>query len=163
MGTLSKALGSEGGFVCGSRLLIDYLRNVSRPFIFSTSPGAPAMAAATAAIEVLEAEPGRVTRLQGNVKIFVEELAAHGVKAASASAIVPILVGDEKAALAAKREQAAQIAPEPPKAEPPKAEPPKDDAQVETYRLKITGTREALTKLREYGESLGISFKKITD
>ena len=101
MGTLSKALGSEGGFVCGSRLLIDYLRNVSRPFIFSTSPGAPAMAAATAAIEVLEAEPGRVTRLQENVKIFVEELAAHGVKAESASAIVPILVGDEKAALAA--------------------------------------------------------------
>ena len=69
----------------------------------------------------------------------------------------------QKAALAAKREQAAQISPEPPKAEPPKAEPPKDDAQVETYRLKITGTREALTKLREYGESLGISFKKITD
>ena len=59
------------------------------------------MAAATAAIEVLGAEPGRVTRLQENVKIFVEELAAHGVKAESASAIVPILVGDEKAALAA--------------------------------------------------------------
>ena len=65
---------------------------------------------------------------------------------------------EAQAALAAKREQAAQISPE-----PPKAEPPKDDAQVETYRLKITGTREALTKLREYGESLGISFKKITD
>ena len=69
----------------------------------------------------------------------------------------------QKAALAAKREQAAQMAPEPPKAEPPKAEPPKDDAQVETYRLEITGTREALTKLREYGKSLGIVFKKITD
>ena len=74
----------------------------------------------------------------------------------------------QKAALAAKSEQAAQISPEPPKAEPPKAEPPKaeqpkDDAQVETYRLEITGTREALTKLREYGKSLGISFKKITD
>ena len=69
----------------------------------------------------------------------------------------------QKAALAAKSEQAAQISPEPPKAEPPKAEQPKDDAQVETYRLEITGTREALTKLREYGESLGISFKKNTD
>ena len=64
----------------------------------------------------------------------------------------------QKAALAAKREQAAQIEPE-----PQKAEPPKDDAQVETYRLEITGTREALTKLREYGKSLGIVFKKITD
>ena len=101
MGTLSKALGSEGGFVCGSRLLIDYLRNVSRPFIFSTSPGAPALEAASAAIEVLEAEPERVARLRENVALFVAELTKHGVEARSESAIVPILVGDEKAALAA--------------------------------------------------------------
>lgn len=101
MGTLSKALGSEGGFVCGSQLLVDYLRNVSRPFIFSTSPGAPAMAAATVAIEVLEAEPERVARLRENVALFVAELTKHGVEARSESAIVPILVGDERAALAA--------------------------------------------------------------
>ncbi|MGN0847472.1 MAG: 8-amino-7-oxononanoate synthase, partial [Kiritimatiellia bacterium] len=101
MGTLSKALGSEGGFVCGSRLLIDYLRNLSRPFIFSTSPGAPAMAAAEAAVEVLAAEPGRVARLRENVALFVAELARLGVSARSGSAIVPILVGDEKTALAA--------------------------------------------------------------
>ena len=108
MGTLSKALGSEGGFVCGSRLLIDYLRNISRPFIFSTSPGAPAMAAATAAIEVLEAEPGRVARLRENVALFVAELAKRGVTAGSESAIVPIHVGDEKAALAASAALEAQ-------------------------------------------------------
>ncbi|MDO5317741.1 MAG: 8-amino-7-oxononanoate synthase [bacterium] len=101
MGTLSKALGSEGGFICGSQLLIDYLRNVSRPFIFSTSPGAPALEAATAALEVLEAEPERVARLRENVALFVAELAKHGVETRSESAIVPILVGDEKAALAA--------------------------------------------------------------
>ena len=101
MGTLSKALGSEGGFVCGARLLIDYLRNVSRPFIFSTAPGAPAMAAARAALEVLEAEPARVARLRENVAFFVSELGRLGVAARSDSAIVPILVGDERAALAA--------------------------------------------------------------
>ena len=99
MGTLSKALGSEGGFVCGSRLLIDYLRNVSRPFIFSTAPGAPAMAAALVALEVLSAEPERVARLKGNVALFVAELARHGVFARGDTAIVPVVVGDEKRAL----------------------------------------------------------------
>ena len=101
MGTLSKALGAEGGFVCGSRTVIDYLRNLSRPFIFSTAPGAPAMAAADAALDVLEAEPGRVARLRENVALFVSELARHGVSARGDTAIVPILVGDEKQALAA--------------------------------------------------------------
>lgn len=76
----------------------------------------------------------------------------------------------QKAALAAKREASGQGAPAPvvkpePAQEPPKAVPQSvvDDRQVETYRLAITGTREALTQLREYGKSLGISFKKITD
>ena len=101
MGTLSKALGAEGGFVCGSRVLVDYLRNLSRPFIFSTAPGAPAMAAADAALDVLEAEPGRVARLRENVAFFVAELARRGVAARGDSAIVPIVVGVEKRALAA--------------------------------------------------------------
>lgn len=101
MGTLSKALGSEGGFVCGSQLLVDYLRNVSRPFIFSTAPGAPAMAAARAALEVLVAEPERVSRLRENVRLFVTELSAHGVSARGETPIVPIVVGDEKKALEA--------------------------------------------------------------
>ena len=101
MGTLSKALGSEGGFVCGSRLLVEYLRNISRPFIFSTAPGAPAMAAALAALEVLVAEPGRVAKLRENVALFVSELARHGISVRGETAIVPIVVGDEKKALAA--------------------------------------------------------------
>ena len=101
MGTLSKALGSQGGFVCGSRLLIDYLRNVSRPFIFSTAPGAPAMAAASAALSVLKADPGRVAQLRENVQHFVSELSKRGISAASESAIIPIMVGDERRALAA--------------------------------------------------------------
>lgn len=101
MGTLSKALGSEGGFVCGSKLLVEYLRNMSRPFIFSTAPGAPAMAAALAALEVLVAEPERVAKLRENVALFVSELAHHGISVRGETAIVPIVVGDEKRALAA--------------------------------------------------------------
>ncbi len=101
MGTLSKALGSEGGFVCGSKLLVEYLRNMSRPFIFSTAPGAPAMAAALAALEVLVAEPERVAKLRENVALFVSELASHGISVRGETAIVPIVVGDEKRALAA--------------------------------------------------------------
>ncbi len=99
VGTLSKALGSEGGFVCGARVLIDYLRNLSRPFIFSTAPGAPAMAAALAALEILKAEPGRVARLRANVALFVSELARHGIHARGETPIVPVVVGDEQAAL----------------------------------------------------------------
>ena len=101
LGTLSKALGSEGGFVCGSRLVVDYLRNVARSFIFSTSPGAAAVAAADAALSVLEAEPDRVERLRGNVAFFTDELARGGVSAKTPSAIVPIPVGDEQRALEA--------------------------------------------------------------
>ncbi len=101
MGTLSKALGSEGGFVCGSKLLVEYLRNMSRPFIFSTAPGAPAMAAALAALEVLVAEPERVAKLRENVALFVAELARRGISVRGETAIVPIVVGDEKKALAA--------------------------------------------------------------
>lgn len=101
VGTLSKALGSEGGFVSGSRLLVDYLRNMSRSFIFSTAPGAPSAAAALAALKALEAEPWRVARLRENVAFLVSELRRHGVEAKSDSAIVPVVVGDEKRALAA--------------------------------------------------------------
>ncbi len=100
MGTLSKALGSEGGFICASRVLIDYLRNTSRPFIFSTAAGAPAVAAADAALTVLEAEPERVARLRDNVALFTVELARYGIRVRTASAIVPIPVGDERQATA---------------------------------------------------------------
>ncbi len=101
MGTLSKALGSEGGFVCASRLLVDYLRNMSRPFIFSTASGAPAAAAALAALDVLAAQPERVARLRENTALFISALAERGVSAATESAIVPVVIGDERRALAA--------------------------------------------------------------
>ena len=98
LGTLSKALGSEGGFVCASRTMCDYLRNRSRSFIFSTAPGPGAMAAADAALSVLEAEPGRAAALRAKAARFVAALNTAGVACATQSAIVPILVGDERKA-----------------------------------------------------------------
>ncbi|MBQ6341280.1 MAG: 6-carboxyhexanoate--CoA ligase [Kiritimatiellae bacterium] len=100
LGTLSKALGSEGGFVCASRTVCDYLRNRSRSFIFSTAPGLGAMAAADAALSVLEAEPGRAAALREKAARFVSELNAAGVACTTQSAIVPILIGDEQKACA---------------------------------------------------------------
>ena len=100
MGTLSKALGAEGGFVCGSKLLVEYLRNMSRSFIFSTAPSVAVVAAADAALSVLEAEPWRVEKLKENVAFFVGELESHGIKVSTQSAIVPVLVGDERRAMA---------------------------------------------------------------
>lgn len=103
LGTLSKALGSSGGFVCGNKTLIDYLRNRSRSFIFSTAPGAPQVAAAETALGILEAEPERVRRLKANATYFVRELAKRGIVAETESAIVPILIGDTFKALEVSR------------------------------------------------------------
>ena len=100
LGTLSKALGSEGGFVCASRTACDYLRNKSRSFIFSTAPGPGAMAAADTALSVLEAEPGRASALRAKAARFAAALNEAGVACATQSAIVPIPVGDERTACA---------------------------------------------------------------
>jgi len=103
-GTLSKALGAEGGFACGSALLVDYLVNKSRPFIFSTAMSPRQADAADAALSRLESEPWQVERLRDNVRHFLAELAKRGVAAKTDSAIVPIAIGDErKACLAAER------------------------------------------------------------
>lgn len=99
MGTLSKALASEGGYVCGSRLLIDYLKNTARSFIFSTSQSPANLAAASAALQLLQEELGRCARLQENVRVFCAALAEHGVEARSETAIVPLIVGEEALAV----------------------------------------------------------------
>lgn len=100
MGTLSKAVGSEGGFVCGSRTLIDYLINTSRSFIFSTALSPAVMAASRRGIEVIEEQPERVQRLQENVRYFCQALARRGITAASETAIIPVIVGEEEKAMA---------------------------------------------------------------
>ena len=102
MGTLSKALGSAGGYVAGGKVLVEYLRQKARTFIFNTAPVPAAMAAADAALSVLEAEPGLVERLRGNIGAFAAALRGGPTTAgAGRTAIFPIVVGDEKRALAA--------------------------------------------------------------
>jgi 8-amino-7-oxononanoate synthase len=95
VGTLGKALGSYGAYVSGSRLLVDYLINVARPFIFSTAPAPPVVAAAIAALEILESNPHRVERLQANARIMREALVAEGLPVGpSETQILPVIAGD---------------------------------------------------------------------
>lgn len=99
MGTLSKALAAEGGYVCGSQLLIDYLRNTARSYIFSTSLSPAVLAAATKALELLKNQPSMVHQLQENTRIFCKTLQQEGIEAHSDTAIVPIVLHDEELAL----------------------------------------------------------------
>ncbi len=95
VGTLGKALGSYGAYVCAGTETIDFLVNTARPFVFSTAPPPPSVAAATAALELLQSEPRRVERLQDNGAVLRSALAAEGLTAGrSQTQIVPIEVGD---------------------------------------------------------------------
>ncbi|AOH56740.1 8-amino-7-oxononanoate synthase [Peribacillus muralis] len=78
MGTLSKAIGVEGGFVAGSRSLIDYLLNKARPFIFSTALSPGVVAGASAAVDIIMTEPERRVRLQNMSRHLYEELTSLG-------------------------------------------------------------------------------------
>jgi glycine C-acetyltransferase len=95
VGTLSKAIGTLGGYVAGSRTLIDYLRQRARPFIFSTSIPPAVVAASIAAVEVLLEEPAIIDRLWENTRFFKDGLRAIGFNTgASESPITPIIVGE---------------------------------------------------------------------
>ena len=100
VGTLSKALGAEGGFVCTSRTLADYLVNRSRAYIFSTSPAPAAVGAAIESLRILETEPDRVRQLRTKTAYFAAELRKRGIAAETQSAIVPGEIGDESKAVA---------------------------------------------------------------
>jgi glycine C-acetyltransferase/8-amino-7-oxononanoate synthase len=95
VGTLGKALGSYGAYVCADAEVIDLLVNTSRPFIFSTAPPPPAVGAAAAALELLETEPVRVERLQANGAALRAALRREGLAVGSSSTqIVPIEIGE---------------------------------------------------------------------
>ena len=100
MGTLSKALGCEGGYVCASRTVCDYLRNRSRPFIFSTAPCPATAAAADCALTILEENPGLALAVRNKAAAFAALLAKRGMPVQSGSAIIPVMVGGEKRATA---------------------------------------------------------------
>ncbi len=101
VGTLSKAIGTLGGYVAGSRALIEFLYHRARPFLFSTSHPPAVAASCLAAIDVLESEPQLIERLWDNTRFFKSGLQSLGFDTgASESPITPVIVGD--AALAMK-------------------------------------------------------------
>ena len=99
MGTLSKAVGGEGGFVCGSRSLIEYLVNKARSFIFSTALSPVSMAADLEGLRLIMEQPERVQKLQENIRFCCAALNARGIDAASETAIIPIIIGGEARAM----------------------------------------------------------------
>ncbi|MEX1253426.1 MAG: 8-amino-7-oxononanoate synthase [Dehalococcoidia bacterium] len=100
MGTLSKSLASVGGFIAGSRTLIDYLRNRARPFIYTTGLAPAAAGAVIAALDVIEAEPERRVRVLALARRLGEGLRTPGYDVLpSESAVVPVLVGRARDAL----------------------------------------------------------------
>jgi glycine C-acetyltransferase len=99
VGTLSKAIGVLGGYVCGSRDLIEFLYHRARPFLFSTSHPPAVAAACLAAFDVLEQEPERIQALWDNTNYFKQELTSSGFHTGnSETPITPVMVGEAKLA-----------------------------------------------------------------
>jgi glycine C-acetyltransferase len=110
VGTLSKAIGALGGYVCGSRDFIDFLYHRARPFLFSTSHPPSVAASCIAAFDVLEQEPERMERLWENTRYWKKELGLLGFDIggvstpASETPITPIIIGDGKLTMEFSRE-----------------------------------------------------------
>jgi 8-amino-7-oxononanoate synthase len=101
VGTLGKALGGYGAYVCGSAEVMDYLVNSARPFIFSTAPPPPVVAAAGAALDILIESPERVEILGQNAVALREGLRAEGLEPiGSETQIVPLVIGEADDAMA---------------------------------------------------------------
>jgi glycine C-acetyltransferase len=99
VGTLSKAIGSLGGYVCGSRDLIEFLYHRARPFLFSTSHPPSVAASCLAAFDILEQEPERIQALWDNTNYFKQRLSGAGFNTgASETPITPVIVGEAKEA-----------------------------------------------------------------
>src|SRR5213595_1901759 len=100
VGTLSKAIGALGGYVAGSRALIEFLYHRARPFLFSTSHPPAVAAACLAAIDVLIDDPQIIDRLWDNTRFFKAGLQALGFNTGiSESPITPVIVGDARVAM----------------------------------------------------------------
>jgi 8-amino-7-oxononanoate synthase len=101
MGTLGKAIGASGGYICGSRALIDYLTNRARTFIFSTAPVPAAAAAATAGIHFVQSRAGGDRRAQLWQRVARLPATRNPQPSTLPSAIIPLVVGEETKAVAA--------------------------------------------------------------
>ena len=100
LGTLSKSLGSVGGYVAANSTIVDYLVNASRSFIFSTALSPADIGAALAALRILESDSSVLQRLHENVNYMAEQLLSVGIDATNATPIFPILIGSNEDALA---------------------------------------------------------------
>src|SRR5256714_2639496 len=110
VGTLSKAIGALGGYVCGTRDLIEFLYHRGRPFLFSTGHPPSVTATCIAAFEVLEQEPERIEKLWENTRFWKKELGLLGfdiggrTTPASETPITPIIIGDRQLTMDFSRE-----------------------------------------------------------
>jgi 8-amino-7-oxononanoate synthase len=96
MGTLSKSLSSCGGYIAGTKALVEYLKYTSPGFVYSVGISPPNAASALASIRVLEREPERVAKLHHNAKLFLDLAAKRGLDTGTSagSAVVPVIVGN---------------------------------------------------------------------
>ena len=102
VGTLSKSLGSYGAYVCCERRVAKYLVNTARTLIFSTALPPPAVAAAMAALELLQSEPRRVEKVQRNSAMLREALNQEGLPTLPGiTPVIPLVIGDAETAVAA--------------------------------------------------------------
>jgi len=110
VGTLSKAISALGGYVCGTRDLIDYLYHRARPFLFSTSHPPSVAATCIAAFDVLETEPQWMEQLWANTRFWKKELGLLGFNIggqttpASETPITPVIIGDGRLTMDFSRE-----------------------------------------------------------
>ncbi len=100
LGTLSKSLGSVGGYVAANSTIIDYLVNTSRSFIFSTALSPADIGAALAALKVLDTDTSVLGRLQANVNYMADQLISMGIDSTNETPIFPILIGSNEDTLA---------------------------------------------------------------
>ncbi len=96
MGTLSKTLGSCGGYICGSHDLVEILKYQAPGFVYSVGLSPPATAAALASLRILKSDPARVATLQANGHFFVEEAKKAGLDTMTSAglSVVPVMIGD---------------------------------------------------------------------
>ncbi len=162
VGTLSKAIGALGGYVCGTRDLIDFLYHRARPFLFSTSHPPSVAATCIAAFDVLESEPELIEKLWENTRFFKRELGTLGFNIggqntpASETPITPVIVGEGRLAMEFSRELFKEGVMATGIAFPTVAE---GKARIRTI-MTATHTREELEQalgiLRRVGKQMGI-------
>ena len=146
MGTFSKALGSQGGYVAGDRRLVDYLHNRARSFIYSTALAPPVLGAIDQALKIVAQEPERRRYLLGEAETFRRDLLAAGLDIlGSETQIIPVLVGDNACTLAFAAELRAQglmaVALRPPTVPPGRARV--------RFSLSAAHSREDLARARQ--------------